>query len=175
MRNLLCIWLMFFPALALAAEVPAYVAQAVPEARMVGEGRMRYLLWDVYDARLYAPQGQYRDNASFALSLQYLRALDGEDIARRSVEEMRKQGFDNEVKLAAWFGEMHRIFPDVQAGDQLTGVYVPGQPTRFYSGTTLIGEVHDKDFGPWFFAIWLSSKTSAPDLRASLVGQHDKP
>lgn len=65
---------------------------------------------------------------------------------------------------------MKKIFPDVEEGMQLTGVYVPGQATRFYRDGLFIGEVSDPEFGPAFFGIWLHPKTSAPKLRAALLG-----
>ena len=39
------------------------------------EGRLTYLLWDVYDAMLYAPKGKWSHDKPFALKLSYLRSL----------------------------------------------------------------------------------------------------
>ena len=57
--------------------------------------RLRVWGFEVYDARLWTPRGfrhsQYVQHP-FALELQYLRRLDGADIASRSVDEMRRVG-----------------------------------------------------------------------------------
>ncbi len=66
---------------------------------------------------------------------------------------------------------MKQVFPDVDKTTQLTGLYVPGQPTRFLRNGTTIGEITDPAFGPAFFAIWLHPKTTAPKLRTALLGQ----
>ena len=152
------------------AHAETVVIKSVPEATSVGTGRLTYLFWDVYDATLYAPKGEWSREKPFALTLHYLRHLDGHAIADRSVQEMRQQGFDDEVRLATWHTQMQDIFPDVQDGTKLTGIFVPGGATEFYLGDQHIGAIHDPMFGQWFFNIWLSEYTSEPQLRRKLLG-----
>ena len=104
------------------------------------------------------------------MRLSYLRNLDGEKIADRSIEEMRAQGFNDEIKLAAWHTQIRRIFPDVNDGTTLSGVYTKNQETIFYKNGSEIGRIKDPEFGQAFFNIWLSTDTSEPDLRAQLLG-----
>ena len=76
------------------SDAPDEVMQALPQGQAVGAGRMRYLLWDVFDATLWAQAGfrgaQYFEHA-FALELRYLRDFQGRDIAQRSITEMQGQ------------------------------------------------------------------------------------
>jgi hypothetical protein len=65
---------------------------------------------------------------------------------------------------------MQALMPDVRPGDQLLGIYVPDQETRFFHNGQPIGTIPDPAFGPEFFAIWLDKKTSEPDLRVALLG-----
>lgn len=155
---------------AMAAEAPRYIANTVPDAREVGSGRLTYMFWDVYDATLYAPRGQFDPRKPFALRLEYLRSLKGRAIADTSAEEIRKQGFRDEVRLAAWHEQMVRMFPSVQEGSVLTGIYAPGKGTSFYSGGKKIGTIKDEEFGRYFFNIWLGPQTRAPSLRRKLIG-----
>ncbi len=142
----------------------------VPNAQKVGEARLTYMLWNVYDASLYAPKGKWNAQKTYALSLDYLRKLNGKAIAERSVEEMRKQGYKNEIKLAAWFSQMKNIFPNVKNKTNITGVYYPNSKTIFYKNGKKIGEVNDDEFGKRFFGIWLNKETSEPALRKQLLG-----
>lgn len=158
---------LIFSASAYAADS---IRQHVPNAELVGEGRLSVAFWSVYDAKLWAPGGHWSEEKPFALSLHYLRDIDGVDIADRTAEEIRKLGFDDEVKLAAWHAQMKKIFPNVKDGTELTGIYVPGKPTRFYDGSREVGVIRDALFGPWFFSIWLSENTSEPSLRRQLLG-----
>lgn len=67
---------------------------------------------------------------------------------------------------------MKALFPDVVAGDQLTGVHHPGEKAEFYRNDELIGVVHDPEFASAFFGIWLDAGTSAPELRERLLGMN---
>lgn len=160
--------------LALIGITPAYaksrIQSYVPSAQKVGQGRLTYMFWDVYDATLYAPEGTWEEDKPFALQLSYLRNLHGKKIADRSIHEMREQGIDDEVKLATWHAQMKSIFPDVNEGSALTGIYTKNGVTIFYLGDREIGKIKDPEFGHAFFDIWLSEKTTAPDLRQKLLG-----
>lgn len=154
---------------------PAYAFEHinahVPDAQKVGETRLRVMFWDVYDAALFAPSGKWDEQKPFALALSYLRDLKGHKIADRSVVEIRKQGFADEVKLADWHAQMKRIFPDVNKETTLTGVYTASGETLFFNGNLQIGQIKDPDFGKHFFDIWLGAKTSEPHLREQLLGR----
>lgn len=142
----------------------------INNARIVGSGHLKVLVWDIYRATLYAPRGKWNRSQPFALSLRYFTDASGREIADLSVKEIRRLGYSNEIKLAAWHAQMKKMFPDVSKGTVLSGIYKPGQPTRFYKDSRQIGIVKDPEFGTWFFNIWLSQKTSQPKLRAQLLG-----
>ncbi len=147
------------------------VDQYIPRAQKVGEARMRVMFWDIYDAMLLAPNGKWNAAKPFALKLTYLRHLDGSKIADRAVQEMRGQGISNEVKLATWHTQMQQIFPNVDEGDTLTAIFTQDEKTVFLNDETEIGRINDAEFTKNFSAIWLSPKTSAPEMRLSLLGQ----
>ncbi|KZN69620.1 chalcone isomerase family protein [Pseudoalteromonas luteoviolacea] len=132
--------------------------------------RMTYLFWDVYDISLYTPSGQYEPSAPFVLQLTYLRDLSGEDIAERSLEEMEKQGFEDEQMGRVWLERMKNIFPDVENNYSLYGLRTPSGTTQFYNAEKLLGEIEDPLFTKWFFDIWLGNKTSEPKMRLKLLG-----
>ena len=147
------------------------LALHVPEAKKVGEARLVYAFWDVYDATLYAPLGTLHASKPYALSIRYLRSIDGKAIAERSVEEMQRQGFSDTARLAVWHENMRTIFPDVQDGTVLTAIFIPGKKTLFYQGSVPIGMVADAEFTRRFADIWLGEKTSEPRLREELLGR----
>jgi hypothetical protein len=161
--------------LVLISTCPCYaldnVDAQIPGAEKIGQGRLTYMFWDIYDATLYAANGNLRTDQPLALKLSYLREISGKTIADRSVEEIRRLGFSDEVRLADWHAQMRNIFPDVKKGMSLTGIYTDKKETVFYSNNTEIGRIKDPEFGREFFNIWLSPETSAPDLRRKLLGQ----
>lgn len=146
------------------------VVRYVPQFELVGSGRLRVLFWDVYDAALYAPKGRWEPTRPYALVITYLRSLKGADIAERSTDEIREQGFTDEAKLNAWYRQMLGIFPDVEEGMMITGVRDEDGRTLFYKKDMRIGIIDDPEFAQWFFAIWLDEKTPEPRLRNDLLG-----
>ena len=161
-----------WPAMAQAPALPAEVAAALPEARWRGTAVMRFFGLHIYDARLWSATPVAGDGAAqpLALELIYARSLVGEQIASRSIKEMQGIGAVSEAQSARWLAAMTQLFPDVKAGDRITGLQLPGQGTRFFFNGSLRGEVPDADFTRLFFGIWLSPKTSEPRLRAQLLG-----
>lgn len=135
-----------------------------------GQAVMRFFGLKVYDIYLWTPGKPHSDSDLFALKLVYDLNLKGAEIAKRSVEEMRKLGYTDEAKLKRWGDAMARIFPDVKKGDVLVGVSVPGKEARFYAADRFIAAVPDAEFAKAFFDIWLSEKTSEPTLRQRLLG-----
>ena len=72
-KHLIFLFLLVFSITAFADSYES--TEYVPEAQLVGEARMTYLFWKVYDARLYAPEGKWQPTQPFALELKYLRKL----------------------------------------------------------------------------------------------------
>ena len=155
-----------------AGDVPREVAQALPQGQVQGTGRMRYLLWDVFDATLWTQAGfrsaQYVQHA-FALELRYLRTLSAASLVDSSLQEMHRMGTLQAGKEAGWTTAMQSAFVDVQAGDRITGVHYPGLGARFYFNGMLRASVEDAAFARAFFGIWLSPSTSEPRLRSALL------
>lgn len=161
------------PAWTQATAAPPEVAAELPQARLQGSGRLRFLAFQVYDARLWTVASMSPEqwaSTPLALELQYLRKLDGQAIAERSLAEMKRQGEIATAKAEAWLAEMKKLFPDVAAGDRITGVHQPGQGARFFFNGQLRGEVRDPDFARLFFGIWLAPQTSEPAMRQQLLG-----
>jgi len=151
------------------------VQSIIPTAKLVGEGRLSYLVWNIYDAELYAPEGTWKDNQPFALKLTYLMDIEGKKIANRSAVEIREQGTANEVQLATWHSQMCKIFPNIVKGETITGIYTKDAQTIFYKNDEEIGRIIDPQFSKAFFGIWLNENTNAPDLRHKLLnGNHSK-
>jgi len=156
-----------------AATVPTEVAADLPGARLQGSGRLRFFGLQVYDARLWVgPSGVGADwsQTPLALELLYLRAVKGQQIAERSLAEMRRQGDIAPEAAERWLAAMKKAFPDVKANDRLTGVLLPGQGAKFFVNGALRVEVRESEFAKLFFGIWLSPQSSEPALRQALLG-----
>ena len=155
-----------------AQEPPPAVAAASPGLRLRGSGSFRWFGLKIYDAILWTREAPAEDfTQPFALMLRYARNLKGTAIAERSVEEIESLGIGSAQKRRDWGVAMARLFPDVAEGTTLTGLHLPGQGARFFLDGKPLGEIADAEFSRAFFSIWLDARTSAPDLRAALLGE----
>lgn len=148
----------------------------LPSARLMGATRLTVWGFNVYDARLFVAPGFRADayaKTPFVLELRYLRAFTGPDIARRSLDEMRRAGPLTDAQSTQWLREMVAMFPDVKKGDSLTGLYQPGNGVRFSHNGVMLGTVGDAAFALRFMGIWLAPQTSEPVMRAALLALAD--
>lgn len=143
----------------------------LPEAALVGQGDFTWFGLRVYQARLWTPAATVSWDQPFALELNYLREVSRDTLVQASLDEMRRLGGPSvdEAHLAAWESEMCKAFVDVQPGQRITGLYLPGNGVRFYVDGEFRHTVTDTDFSRAFFAIWLDVRTRHPQLRRELL------
>ena len=156
-----------------AGTLAAPVQRELPAAQPAGQGRLTWFGLAVYEAALWVTPGFTQrdfDRSEFALELSYLRPLRGADIARRSIEEMRRVEGMSAAQAQRWGEQLLAVLPDVAAGDRITGVHRPGRGASFFVNGKPAGEIADAQFSRRFFGIWLAPTTSEPGLRTALLG-----
>ena len=191
-RLLCCIALWAITALSVLAalgEDPASTAvettpsQTMPSSReflslstaswpLVGEARLKVLLWKVYDSALYTPSGRWLGAGPYQLSLTYLRDIPVEQL----IKETRK-AWDEQERVHPvqedWLQALAEMWPDISAGDNLVfGVGADDQNQFWFNGQS-IGSIDHPDFAALFGGIWLSEDSPRPALRARLIGDQD--
>ncbi|VVD98510.1 chalcone isomerase family protein [Pandoraea commovens] len=157
---------------ALAFDAGQLASQEIPSAHLVGQGSFSRMGFHLYDAALFSGANPLSANWSthpLVLDVRYARSFKSHTLVQRSLIEMSKLQVGTDAERQHWAEELARILPDVSAGQHLTGVFRPGDGTRFFSDGKLIGQIAGDAFGRAFFAIWLDPRTSAPDLRAELI------
>jgi len=148
------------------------LATLLPQSRLIGKGRLTFWGFQVYDVRLWVLPGFKPDTLAvhpFALEMSYLRGFDSQDVAERSIAEMRRSASISDAQAKAWIDDMMRALPDVKKGDRVMGIHRPGVGAQFLMNGKPTGEIRDAEFARLFFGIWLSPKTSEPELRAALL------
>jgi hypothetical protein len=152
---------------------PGEVAAALPGARLQGHARLRVWGFSVYDARLWTTadaDGFRWSTAPIALELAYLRSFSSEQLADRSLLEMRRQAEIEPAKATRWLQALKNSLPDVKAGDRVTGIHNPGAGARLYFNGSPKAELTDPELARMFFAIWLGPQCSEPAMRDALLG-----
>jgi hypothetical protein len=177
MRHLPALILTLLSALAFAQSIES-AGPPLTGVRAAGQGTYKFWGLQIYTARLWVSPGfepERFDALPLALELEYKRDFTAQDIARRSIDEMKRQGPLTAQQAAQWLKALQSALPDVKAGDRLMGLYRPGRGAEFQLAGRTVGEVNDPAFARLFFGIWLSSATSDPDLRQALVSQKTAP
>ena len=138
----------------------------------VGEGKYSYWFWDLYQARFATPSGKfvdYQQSVPLLLELRYLRDISKAEFVDATVDQWRilAGGVQKQHKL--WAGELTALWRDVKKGDMLSAELHADGLVSFYFNQQLLGKTKDPNLGPAFFDIWLSEKTTAPELRQLLL------
>jgi hypothetical protein len=144
------------------------VTKNMAQVEGLGHGRMTYWGFTLYDAKLYASK---EPKGGIALDIQYLRKFEAKDLAKQTLDELKKLGV-SETQRAEWADPLVKAFKTVQVGDSITAIKKPQGSTQFFYNGQFVSEISGESFSQAFFGIWLHPKTSAPQLRKILLGQY---
>ena len=136
-----------------------------------GQGIYKWYFLKVYEAKLWADQGDDLYSKSLLLELKYKRDFKGEDIVKQSIKELVPI-VNPASELKKWENSLFKIFPDVKEGDTIQASFDPKVGITFYLNSTKeLGKLADIEFSKKYLDIWLGEKTNAPDLRTQLLGK----
>lgn len=150
--------------------LPPYYAKEASPLVFLGEADLTLYFFDIYHAKLYGETKQATLEQHLELELTYRRNFDGRDIANQSAKELYATG-EPQINIDRWLPMMEAIFPSIQKGDKIRAIYHPNRGIRFlFNGQKDLGEVKDPQFAKSFMGIWLSPKTTQPEMRLKLFG-----
>ena len=134
----------FLAVLTMTAPATSLERAGKPHLVLLGESRLSVFFWDIYDARLYVQGKTYDPDKPFALSLTYLRDFSGSDIAERSIEEIRQQGFGQilVVEFPRWSVQQYQNRRSHGDTSMIEQTVYPGR--RFYLGRTNVRRKYPK-------------------------------
>jgi hypothetical protein len=153
------------------ASTPDEPAQAPTDFKLVGEARLKVLLWSVYDSRLYTADGRYEaGQRPLRLEIEYLLDIPAANLVKRTRSEWAAMGREH-PRQEAWLREVSDLWPDISAGDTLTLELAGDGRALFRFNGEVLGSVDDPEFGQQFADIWLSPETTRPEVRLALLGR----
>jgi len=156
------------PALAVM-DKPAELAPYIKAEKPYGDGSYRWMLLTAYEAALWSDAPHWSMDSTFALSLKYNMHFTSERIVSRSMDEMNQISPLSEAQKKDYSAQLAGVMPSVEKGDVITALRLPGKGAVFFYNGKRTGQITDIAFADRFFGIWLSEKTSAPDLRTALL------
>lgn len=167
--------LVFVLAVLLAA--PAFAQADKPKAinsyihadTPYGEGTLSKLLFYIYDASVWTDEKEWSMDSTYALCLKYRMNFDAADLVDRSLQEMDQQEPLTDTDKEMFKNLLTKVFPNVKKGDNITALYRPSRGVTLYHNDKPTGSIADQTLAKRFLSIWLSPKTSEPELRKKLV------
>jgi hypothetical protein len=144
------------------------VVKNISQVESLGQGRMTYWGFTLYDAKLYASK---ETKGGIALDIQYLRKFEANALVKQTLDELKNLGV-SDTQRAEWAEPLARAFKTVQVGDSITAIRKPQGGTQFFYNGQFVSEISGESFSQAFFGIWLHPKTSAPHLRKVLLGEY---
>ncbi|MFT4874744.1 chalcone isomerase family protein [Congregibacter sp.] len=137
----------------------------------VGEARLKFLFWSVYDSRLYTLSGAYNEGERpLKLEIQYLLDITADALLERTLMEWSNMGRSHPSQ-EQWRSELANIWTDIQSGDVLSLELDSANRSTFRRNGELLGHIEDPEFGQEFVDIWLSEDCTRPDIRQALLGK----
>ncbi|MFT6926111.1 MAG: hypothetical protein ACJAZP_001712 [Psychromonas sp.] len=141
------------------------------QLKTVGKGELSWLFMDIYQVSLHSADGRYvHQKYPQALEIRYQRAFKKEWLIKSTGEEWQKMNVDSQL-YKPWLSEFVSLWPDVSSGDTITFLVAKNGQGAFYHNNRLLGNIKNPDLSSAFLDIWLSKKTSEPDLRRQLIGE----
>ena len=143
------------------------VSKNINQIESLGQGRMTYWGFTLYDAKLFASK---EPKGGIALDIQYLRKFEANALVKQTLDELKDLGV-SETQRTEWADPLAKAFKTVTPGDSITAIRKPEGSTQFFYNGQFVSEIAGESFSQAFFGIWLHPKTSAPELRKVLLGQ----
>jgi hypothetical protein len=159
-------------AAASAARRHADSSPSTADLEKVGEARLKFLLWSVYDSRLFTPSGDYREgDRPLKLEVTYLLNVKADALIERTLTEWEAMGRAH-PRQDEWAKQLASIWVDIDANDTLSLELDRENRATFRRNGELLGQIEDPEFGQEFVDIWLSPDCTRPEIRTALLGRN---
>ena len=147
------------------------LSQIIPTAQKIGEARFKILLFKIYDAELFAPEGRLDRNGPYALRLTYLVNARKDRIISSTVKEMKRQKTASDEVIEAWVPLMEDAFISMDKDSRADFIHTGDGRLLLTANGDLISEIDDADFIAALMDVWLGPKVRDKDFQDKLMGR----
>ena len=147
---------------------------------LLGSGTASYMVWDVYDAALYAPASASESTLQggtlpMTLILEYHRAVGVDGIRKAAWKTLDDQLDETDREaLRDRVDALHDAMRDVGDGDRYRLDWRPEIPAlRLSLNGTTVFESEDAELARAYFGIWLGEPPLSDGLRKALLARLD--
>lgn len=138
--------------------------------QLIGSSKMTWFWFDLYHASFYTVTGKYHSGIyPKLLTIAYLRNIDADDLVSATIEQWQDLQYSKN-DISRWRNVVSSLWPDIQKADTLSIEVISSDEARFFYNQQLLTSINSKGFADAFISIWISEKTSQPELRNQLLG-----
>lgn len=152
----------------------------VDELNLQQLGEYRYVyrfFFPLYEAALYAPEGNNADDvltaeSAFQLRFRYLRTIEKSIILKSADRMLKKNLTPNErASIAERVRRINQAYTTVREGDRSSLTFIPDKGTTLRINGQPRLTLPGRDFARLYFQIWLGPKPISNRLKANLLGR----
>ena len=163
--------IMSSPAL-FASTSAASLDDYVPNAALVGKAEFKVMFFTIYEASLFAPNGEFNRSKPFALRINYLVDADKSRLVDNSISEMKRQKSASGERLERWEKLMNEYFFDIKENDIAYMVHNADRSLTIWTNDQAPVTIEDKAFARAFLNIWVGRKPRDEEFQSQLFGQN---
>ena len=136
---------------------------------MVGQATYKFLLLDIYDAKLISETEQY-PSEKFALILKYNRDFTKKSVIEETVKQLKIQRKYSDNELIKLKELLNKTFRPIKKNDYFIAMKLKDKGIFYFKDEKVL-ETKDIDFLNLFFNIWLREDSEDPNFTKSLLGK----
>lgn len=138
---------------------------------LIGSSELRFWGLKVYQIFLWSELKKFSYNKKFAIQINYNMAFSSEDLAKRSVHEIKRNHSLSEQEEKSYYWQLKQIFTSVKSGDQKVALFIPDNGLLMFSNSNLNGRISDPKLARLFVDIWLNENSSYPEVTRKILGK----
>ena len=162
-------FLIFLVFTSVASAQNVAIKQNIPQAKMVGSHCFRVFGLRIYHIELWSNDGNFDYNQPLALSITYHKNFSASQLAKKTATEMQKVNQLNVEKIQKYQAYIDTLFVDVKKNQNKTAIFMPNGVLKIFLEQQKIAEINDLQFAKDFLNIWLSAKSSYPEMSFALT------
>lgn len=136
---------------------------------LVGKANLRFLFWNMYDAKLVSENGKYPSN-KFALILKYNKDFSKKSVVDETINQLKKQKTFNKKELKEVNALLNKAFREIKKNNKFIGIK-NNDEAIFYFQNEKVLETDNSEFIKIFFDIWLRENSQNPKFTQELLGK----
>lgn len=141
-----------------------FLQKSIKNPKLIGQTNLRFWGLKIYHIALFGQKKQFSYDQKFAINIKYNMAFDKEELVERSILEIKRTYQISDIEEKNITKKLNEIFVNVKKGDEKTAFFDPNKGVLLYFNAKLVGKITNLDLARKFIDIWLSNKSSYPDI-----------